>query len=206
MAIFAERGYWAYQYLLYIPIALISLIPIFIIVYLIGNRKSWNKPVPAAWRAIINITLIGGLKTETTENGRKRYFLFGHPVTPGYVRVIGVFAVALWLSLLATFWNFIVKDTEECRNGIDCFFANKSRIKHCVLGDGFNKVIKCYEFQFDFINGAGTAGGLLAIIVTLLYGQVSAQAWLEKKKTKSENKHKKWCFNALSFLLGAIYL
>ena len=59
----------------------------------------------------------------TIEDGKKRYSLFGYPVTSGYVRAVGMFAIALWLSLLATFWlNFIIKVTEECRNGIDCFF------------------------------------------------------------------------------------
>ena len=45
--------------ILHVTIAIITVI-----------RKSWNKPVPAAWRAIIDVTLIGGLKSETAENGR----------------------------------------------------------------------------------------------------------------------------------------
>ena len=171
--------------------------------------KSLNKPVAAAWRAIINITLLGGLKSETTENGRKQYFLFDYPVTPGYVRAIGIFTITLWISLLATFWlNFIIEVTEECRVGIDCFSTgiNSSRIGHCCDVDGVNEAIQCYEFRFDFINGAGTAGGLLTIIVTILYGQLSAQAWLEKKKGKSKTKRKKMCYKALSILLGVIPL
>ena len=165
-----------------------------------------NKPVAAAWRAIINITLLGGLKSETTENGRKRYFLFDYPVTPGYVRAVGIFTITLWISLLANFWlNFIIEVTEECRVGIDCFY-NDSRIDHCCDVDGVNEAIQCYEFQFDFINGAGTAGGLLAITVTILYGQLSAQAWLEKKKGNSKTKRKKICYKALFILLGAIPL
>ncbi len=116
-----------YQYLLCIPIYLLyilSVLPICVSVYT-AFSKSRNKPVPAAWRAIIDITLIGGFKSVTTEDGRKLYFLFGYPVTPGYVRAIGIFTISLWVSLLDAFWlNFIIKVTEGCRTGIDCFYAN----------------------------------------------------------------------------------
>ncbi len=64
----------------------------------------------------------------------------------------------------------------------------------------------CYEFQSDLVNGAGTAGGLLAITVTILYGQLSAQAWLEKKRSKSRRKRKKRCLKLLSYLLGVVPL
>ena len=77
---------------------------------------------------------------------------------------------------------------------------------HCCDVDGINETIQCFEFQFDFINGAGTAGGLLAITVTILYGQLSAQAWLEKKKGKSKTKLKKMTYKALFILLGVIPL
>ncbi len=65
---------------------------------------------------------------------------------------------------------------------IDCFRAvSISKIEDCRDVDDFNDSIHCYEFQFDFINGAGTAGGVLAISVTILYGQLTAQMWLKKK-------------------------
>ena len=201
-----------YIYVLYIPVYVLYFIfPIAIISASVCTvfTTSLNRPVAAAWRAIINITLLGGLKSETTENGRKRYSLFDYPVTPGYVRAVGIFTIALWISLLATFWlNFIIEVTEECRVGIDCFSTgkNSSRIGHCCDVDGVNEAIHCYEFQFDFINGAGTAGGLLTITVTILYGQLSAQAWLETKKGKSKTKRKKMCYKALFILLGAIPL
>ena len=136
MAILKEFNEELYICVLYIPVYVLYFIfPLAIVsasVYTVFT-KSLNKPVAAAWRAIINITLLGGLKSETTENGRKRYFLFDYPVTPGYVRAIGIFAIALWLSLLATFWlNFIITVTEECRVGIDCFYKS-SRIGHALL-------------------------------------------------------------------------
>ncbi len=176
----------------------------------IVNRKSWNKPVTAAWRAIIDITLIGGLKSETTENGKKQYSLFGYPVTTAYVRAIGAFAIALWLSLLATFWlNFIIKVTEDCNKEIDCFTASGSPIEDCLLiglNDSHTQTVQCYEFEFDFISGAGTAGGLLAIAVTILYGQLTAQMWLKKKIAISKSKQKKKHFKILSILLGIVPL
>ena len=194
--------------ILYAPVVLLFVTVMILhttIVILI--RKSLNKPVPAAWRAIIDVTLIGGLKSETTENGRKRYFLFGYPVTPKYVRSVGLFVVTLWLSLLVTFWvNFIIEVSDECKNGIACFFNNSSKISDCRDVDGFNDQIQCYEFQFDFIKGAGTAGGLLAIAITTLYGQLTAQMWLKKKILKSESIRKKRCFNALTYLLGIVLL
>ncbi len=62
----------------------------------------------------------------------KRYFLFDYPVTPKYVQAIGVFTIALWLSLLATFWvNFLIKITEDCNDGIDCFNASGFPIEDC---------------------------------------------------------------------------
>ena len=204
-----EFDMYLYIGLLYIPVYFLYVI--FVIVTIISAfytlfTKSWNKPVTAAWRAIVNITLLGRLKSEAAENGRKRYSLFDYPVTPGYVRAIGIFAIVLWISLLANFWmNSIIEVTEECRNGIDCFFAyNRSRIDRCC--DVVNEVIQCYELQLDFIKGAETAGGLLAITVTILYGQLSAQAWLEKKKGTSKTKCKRVCFKALSILLGFIPL
>ncbi len=61
------QGYslWLYIILLYAPVVLLYAIDI-IFPYVIGivNRKSVNKPVTAAWRAIIDITLIGGLKSD----------------------------------------------------------------------------------------------------------------------------------------------
>ena len=97
--------------ILYVPVALLfAIIIILYTIIVILTRKSLNKPVPAAWRAIIDVTLIGGLKSETTENGRKRYFLFGFLLTPAYVRTVGMFMMALWQSLLVTFWlNFIIE-------------------------------------------------------------------------------------------------
>ncbi len=197
--------YEVYQGLLCVPIVLaygIYILPICACVYT-ACTKSRNKPVPAAWRAIINITLIGGLKSETTENGRKRYFLFNYPVTPGYVRSIGMFTIALWVSLIVTFWlNFTINVTGDCKNGVDCFLNGTMRINDCRSLDVYDSV-QCYEIPLDFINGARTAGGLLAISVTIFYGQLSAQAWIEKKKTKSKKKR---CFKALSILLGVLPL
>ena len=203
-SILQAHNFCLYLILLYAPVVLLWVIDlIFPYVLMIVNGKSWNKPVTAAWRAIIDITLIGGLKSETTENGRKRYSLYGYPVTRKYVRAIGTFAIALWLSLIATFWlNFIIEVTEECKIGVDCFFANTTPY-NCPGVDGFNEAIQCYEFKFDFINGAGTAGGLLAISVTILYGQLSAQIWLEKKIAISKKKKH---FKILSILLGIVPL
>ena len=193
--------------ILYAPVVLLfATVMILHTTIVILTRKSLNKPVPAAWRAIIDITLIGGLKSETTENGKKRYFLFGYPVTPVYVRSVGLFTMALWQSLLVTFWlNFIIEVTDECKNynGIYCFRAfSNSKIKDCHDIDSFNDSIHCYEFQFDFINGAGTAGGVLAIAITLLYGQLTAQMWL-KKKISERSQHKR-CFKASTYLLGVV--
>ncbi len=206
MAFFQGCDLWLYISLLYAPVGLLYVIYTCSIV--IVTKKSWNKPVlriSAAWRAIIDITLIGGLKSETTEDGSKRYFLFDYPVTPKYVRAIGVFTLGLWLSLLATFWlSFIIKITEDCNDGIDCFNASGFPIEDCRSIDSFNSSIQCYEFQFDFINGAGTAGGLLAISTTILYGQLTAQMWLKKKISKSKSKEKKRHLKALSYLLGIV--
>ena len=79
------------------------------------------------------------------------------------------------ISIAATFWlNFMIKNTykiiqnntKECRNGIDCFFDNSSRIPDCRDVDSVNLRIQCY--QFDFVNGAGTAGGILAKTITII--------------------------------------
>ena len=51
--------------------------------------------------------------------GEEVYSLFGYPVTIESMleQLIGIFAIVLWLSLLATFWlNFIIKVTEDCNN------------------------------------------------------------------------------------------
>ncbi len=191
--------------ILYIPVVLLfPTVMILHTIIVILTRKSLNNPVPAAWRAIIDITLIGGLKSETTEDGRKRYFLFGYLVTPKYVRSVGFFMIALWQSILITFWlNFIIEVTDECRTRIHCFRAvSNDKIEDCHDIDSFNDSIHCYEFQFDFINGAGTAGGVLAISVTILYGQLTAQMWLNKKI--SERSQHKRCFKALTYLLGVV--
>ena len=105
---------------------------------------------------------------------------------------------AMAISIVATFWlNFMIKNTykiilqnntKECRNGIDCFFDNSSRIPDFCDVDSVNLRIQCYHF--DFINGAGTAGGVLAIAITTLYGQLTAQMWLKKNISKSESKQK----------------
>ncbi len=86
MAFLQGYGIWLYISLLYAPVVLLYVINKFYSCSIgIVNRKSWNKPVTAALRAIIKITLIGGLKSETTESGRKRYSLYGYPVTTMYV-------------------------------------------------------------------------------------------------------------------------
>ena len=109
-----------------------------------------------------------------------QYFLFDYPVTPKYVRYIGLFAIVLWLSLLATFWlNFIIKVTSDCNVRIDCFLDGHKIPKFqkdcdSVVDNSSLMQLHCYEFQSDLVNGAGTAGGLLAITVTILYGQLSA--------------------------------
>ena len=193
--------------ILYVPVVLLfPTVMILHTIIVILTRKSLNNPVPAAWRAIIDITLIGGLKSETTEDGRKRYFLFGYLVTPKYVRSVGFFMIALWQSILITFWfNFIIEVTDECRTRIHCFRAvSNDKIEDCHDIDSFNDSIHCYEFQFDFINGAGTAGGVLAISVTILYGQLTAQMWLNKKI--SERSQHKRCFKASTCLLGVVPL
>ena len=78
MAFLQGCGIWLYISLLYAPVVLLYVIYMLYSSSIgIVNRKSWNKPVTAAWRAIIDITLIGGLKSETTENGKKQYSLFG---------------------------------------------------------------------------------------------------------------------------------
>ncbi len=202
---------WMYYYLLNLPVLLLYatfMILNVTIITIILIRKSWNKPIPAVWRAIIDITFTGGLKTKT-EDGKIQYFLFDYPVTPRYVRSIGLFAIALWQSLLITFWvSFIIKVTDGCNNGA-CFFANGSKIEaDCLIesirasqSSNSSIIITCYEFQFDFVNGAGTAGGLLTIGITILYGQLSAQIWLRKKVLKSKRKYKKRWFKVLFYLL-----
>ncbi len=207
---------WMYYLVLYIPVGLLFVTFMVLhvtIVTIISIRKSWNKPIPAVWRAIIDITLTGGLKTKT-EDGKIQYFLFDYPVTPRYVRSIGLFVIALWQSLLITFWlSFIIKVTDGCNNGA-CFFGDGSKIKgDCLIKSIFASqssnssiTITCYEFQFDFINGAGTAGGLLTIGITILYGQMSAQIWLRKKISKSIRKYKKRWLKLLSYLLGVVPL
>ena len=203
---------WTYLYVLLVPVALLFAIFMILnvtIVTIILIRKSWNKPIPAVWRAIIDITFTGGLKTKT-EDGKIQYFLFDYPVTPRYVRSIGLFAIALWQSLLITFWvNFIIKITDDCNNGSACFFADGSKITgdclmesmHASLSSNSSIIITCFEFQFDFVNGAGTAGGLLTISITIIYGQMSAQIWLRKKVLKSKRKYKKRWFKVLFYLL-----
>ncbi len=209
MDLFDSPYVQTYLLVLYLPVVL--LFAIFMVLYvtiitIISIRKSWNKPIPAVWRAIIDITFTGGLKTKT-EDGKIQYFLFDYPVTPRYVRSIGLFAIALWLSLLITFWvNFIIKVSDDCNNGA-CFFANGSKITtDCLMesiraSQSSNSSITCYEFQFDFINGAGTAGGLLTMGITILYGQLSAQIWLRKKVLNSKRKYKKRWFKVLFYLL-----
>ncbi len=210
MDLFDSPYVQTYLLALYLPVGL--LFAIFMILYvtiitIISIRKSWNKPIPAVWRAIIDITFTGGLKTKT-EDGKIQYFLFDYPVTPMYVRSIGLFAISLWQSLLITFWlNFIIKVSDDCNNGA-CFFANDSKITtDCLMesiraSQSSNSSITCYEFQFDFINGAGTAGGLLTISITIIYGQLSAQLWLRKKISKSsKRKYKKRWFKVSFYLL-----
>ncbi len=208
MPILKEIDVKVYNFLLWTPLFLaygIYILPTCACVYTAVTR-SWNKPVTVAWRAIINITFIGGLKSETNENGRKQYFLFDYPVTPRYVRTVGMFTIAIWVSLLATFWlNFTLKITEDCKNGVDCFLNGSTRVNDC-LSLGVYDSVQCYEIPLDFVNGAGTAGGLLAITVTVIYGQLNAQVWLEIKEAKSKNKHKKRCFKALSILPGVLPL
>ncbi len=71
-------------------------------------RKSWNKPVPAAWRAIIDITLIGVLKRKTiaTEGGKIQYFLFDYSKVCSKYRIICNSVVAISTShFLAEFHN-----------------------------------------------------------------------------------------------------
>ncbi len=117
-----------------------------------------------------------------------------------YVHTIG-----LWISLLAIFWlNFIIKVTEDCNKEIDCFTASGFPIEDCRRIVDFNRSIQCYEFQFDFINGAETAGVLLAISVTIVYGQLITQMWLKKKIAISKSKQKKKRFKILSILLGIV--
>ena len=117
-------------------------VPVYIYTYF--SAKSQNKPIAAAWRAIINITLIGGLKSETTENDRKWYSL-------SYWNICNS---TMAISIVATFWlNFMIKNTykiiqnntKECRNGIDCFFDNSSRIPDCRDVDSVNLRIQCYN-------------------------------------------------------------
>ena len=66
--------------------------------------------------------------------------------------------------------------------------------------------ILCNFNLTSLANGAGTAGGVLAISVTILYGQLTAQMWLKKKISESESKHKKRCFKASTCLLVVVPL
>ncbi len=211
MAFFSEIDLASYQILLYAPVVLmyvvymIVLLPC-IVVYKIRSKKSQKKEkIPAAWRALIDITLIGGLKTKTAEDGTKQFYLFGHQVTTKYVRIFGTHIIGLRLSVLVTFWlNFIIKITENCNNAIDCFFGNGSRIDDCNYIDRFDDPIQCYEIELDIINAAGRVGGLIAINTALLYGLLAAQLWLRKKIPRSRSQQKRICLTSLFVLLRVI--
>ncbi len=114
------------------------------------------------------------------------------------MRNIALLCLSLWRSLIATFWiTFIVNTSESCELGLDCFDYQFQHIEDCATFDFTNNSVQCYQIELDFINGTGTAGGLLAIAIAVIYGQLSMQVWLKKKMNKSlDNK-----VNIKSFLL-----
>ena len=197
-----------YLTLLFVPILVILLLFTvihIILCYNIFHKKSWDKPVSAGWSGIIKLTFIGNFRREKIEGTKKKlYILFDYFVTSRFVRTIGLQCLSLWQSLIVTFWiAFLVKTADTCQHDIDCFDSEFNFIADCERLDGTNITIQCYKFELDFINGTGTAGGLLAIAVAVIYGQLSLQMWLKKKIIRSETQKQKRKFK-IFLVLSAI--
>ncbi len=100
------------------------------------------------------------------------------------MRNIALLCLSLWQSLIVTFWiTFLVNTSESCELGLDCFDQQFQYIEDCATFDFTNNSVQCYQFELDFINGTGTAGGLLAIAIAVI--QLSMQVWLKKKIDRS---------------------
>ncbi len=200
-----QHGLAVYLSLLFIPVLCVFVLfnTAHIIRILCKYRtKSWDKPVSVGWSGIVKLTFMGSFRREKIKGtNEKFYILFGYFVSPKFVRNIAMLCLSLWQSLIVSFWiTFLVETSCSCEFGLDCFDNRFNYIDDCGSFNFTHNSAQCYTFSLDFIAGSGTAGGLLAIALSVIYGQLSMQMWLKKKMDRSSNEKKKKKYKILSAL------
>ena len=196
------NDYWNIEY---IPIAVACTVCYsvwsILLCYSICKKGCNTKPLSSVISGFIKFTWLGNLTEE-----KKQYFLFNYPVEPWFVRIQFFSSISTWLAMFLAFWStFLVQVTDSCINIYDCFYLNKnnSRIEDCRQVDS-SKPLECLYLQLDLIRGAGSAGGVQALMITLQYGQLLLFVWLKKKITRSVSNKWEWKLIAVSVIVNLL--
>jgi hypothetical protein len=214
MGISPGIGYNTYNYVAYIaPIVLlgVSLVAMLIFVYaiilicwpfkkkiqtladeelspmLLSKFGGKGNPIPC-WTFIIGgLKLVYGHEVSECRHPTKIniYTICGRHVRPWLLAVLFLVIAFVCSCTVVAFWcAFVVTESGQCNEHMDCFARNTSSkalvqqlpLNDCSWYEINNYTIHCFEFSFDYAGALGDAGGVLVLASVIM--NVQAGLWI----------------------------